>query len=163
MDPQIPLQQFTILPLLLRLQQRAQPGFDICVAPSPNMCDDTWTDHGSVGVLPAPGAHTYTTIDQNLVTGESNPYAQDAFHSLVWGSFNAALYGMTLSPSNPLKMSASQEPQVLIRDQSVAVPDPNSFQYKNQTAPSPVGITMYYGHNHLKFDGQGWPFLSAMP
>ena len=38
-----------------------------------------------------------------------------------------------------------------------------TYQYKNQTVPNPVEITMYYGHNYLKFDGQGWPFLSATP
>lgn len=115
------------------------------------MDDNTWTDHGSVGVPPAPGAHTYAAIDQNILTDESDPYAEDTSHSLFWGSFNAALYGMTLSASNPLEVIASQEPQVVIQDQPVAVSDPNGFHGRNRTEGS-----FHWKAGPTAGTGQGW-------
>lgn len=119
------------------------------------MDDNTWTDHGSLGVPPATGAHTYAAIDQNVLTDESDPYAENPSHSLVWGSFNAGLYGMTLSGSNPLKVNASQGPQVMIQDQPVAVPDPNGFHGRNRTEGS-----FHWKAGPTVGMGQGWDYYS---
>lgn len=43
---------------------------------------------------------------------------------------------MALSASDPLKVSPSQEPQLVIQDQPVAVPDPNGFHGRNRTEGS---------------------------
>lgn len=34
------------------------------------------------------------------------------------------------------------------------------YQYINQTAPAPVALTFYFGHNYLAFDDNDWPYLS---
>ena len=38
----------------------------------------------------------HATIGQDVLTDESDPYAEDDSHSLAWGSFDTALRGMNL-------------------------------------------------------------------
>jgi len=35
-----------------------------------------------------------------------------------------------------------------------------TYQYINETAPFPVPLTMWFGHNYLKFDSDAWPYLA---
>jgi len=101
----------------------SKPGFDICVATSLDMSDHSWTDPGSIGVPPPSAPQTWAAIDQNILTDESDPHTEDPAYQIVWGSFNAALYGMALEASKPLKVDSLQQPQPLIQDEPVAVPD----------------------------------------
>lgn len=62
----------------------------------------------------------------------------------------------------PLRITLSQmlDAKILSKLQEAGSDVFFTYQYKNQTAPSPVAITLSYGYNYLKFDQQGWPYLS---
>lgn len=126
------------------------PFMDVAVATSPNMSTGSWTDHGSVG-LPADSyvgnGWNWPHIDLNLVSSyaDSSPSgpSNDTAGHVVWGSYNAGLFGTTLESNNPLKV-VSGKPTLHVQDQPTPI---SSTTYGNRTEASfhyQVGSYVYY-------------------
>lgn len=133
------------------LNRKAKPGFDIRVATSPTMDDNSWTDHGSVGIpVPRPG-NLYATIDPNLLADfDTAPYGMAPARQLAWGSFASALFGVQLDASSPLR-TANNPPYSLIQDQQSPIPD-NSF--------AKFGSNRTEGSFHIQLSGWYYFFFS---
>lgn len=78
-------------------------NFDLCVATSPDMEQDSWTDHGSMNVPKSntgddQATESYVRLDGNMLADSTDPSGVDGFHYMVFGSYQWGLYGFQVSP-----------------------------------------------------------------
>ncbi|CRG87822.1 Arabinan endo-1,5-alpha-L-arabinosidase A [Talaromyces islandicus] len=77
-------------------------NFDLCVATSPDMEPDNWTDHGSMNVpISTTGddqaTESYVRLDGNMLADSTDPSGVDGFHYMTFGSYQWGLYGFQVS------------------------------------------------------------------
>ena len=90
--------------------------FDLCVATSPTMEPDSWTDHGPMGVPGVSDPTEYVRLDGNLIANASDP-SGIALPYMAFGSYNWGLYGVAIS-SDYLKVAVEDaQPTLLVADQ----------------------------------------------
>lgn len=96
-------------------------GFDIALATSPNMTENSWTDHGSVGIPPPPvpkgdNPVPYLRIGQSVLRNASSPDTVDpTYKVMTYGDSRSGIYGVELGDN--LTVQAGGKNAIVIADQ----------------------------------------------
>lgn len=103
--------------------------FDMAVATSETLEQDSWVDHGSMNVPVGIPPESYVRLDGNVIASADDPSGASQKY-MAFGSYQYGLYGMELS-DDWLRIRDGGVPQLLIADQ----PNPEPYTGNKTEGP----------------------------